>query len=167
MTININGYQYTEPAQESGSSTSLDIYEWNESSPGQTVIAASIIDYPVNGATYRNRTMLVAGNFPAPVKIKMGFSDALFAEMPINVSQVPVASFYTYITIPEGFDGDRAVYFKTADAAGNQMSFVGKVNMITLEAAPIGLDTTKLLRNRKFFHNNSIKQWDGKEVILP
>ena len=166
MTATLSGYKYTASGENS---VVLKIFEWVGSPVSSITISMSTVTSPVPSATYHNRTLRVAGTFPVPVRVRMGFTDVPFSQMTsangcIEISNTPTASYDQYVTIPETMEGALVLYFKTADVADVQQPYVGKVNMIALAPGPIGVETKRLLRNRKYFYNNSGRRWDGKEV---
>lgn len=145
-------------------STYVIVYEWVPSPITSTIIGLSTVEYPMSNTIYHNRTLRLKVDFPAAVKLKVGFTDSTYDTLPVVVSDTPQASYDTYITIPEGFEGTQTLFLKTADIDNNPLPFQARVEFMVIQPSPIGLDSHKLLRLGKFAHGNVMQRWNKKEI---
>lgn len=164
MAILISSLTDLQHVESEIASTYVIIYQWIPSPITSTIIGLSTVEYPTSNTIYHNRTLRLKVDFPAPVKLRAGFIDETYSQLPVVVSDAVKASYDTYITIPEGFEGTQTLFLKTADANNNPLPFQAKVEFMVIQPSPIGLDTHKLLRLGKFAHNNTIQRWNKKEI---
>lgn len=162
MSTIIGNYIYGDPT--TSSNVNITPYTWvGPTSTGTIVIGnVSIVTEPVPGTTYYNRTLKVSVSFPEAVKVKAGLSDSVFASMPFTVSNTAQQSHEVTVTLPAGTEGAQTLYFKTAYANDSNAPYMPNISF-NVEPAPIGPDTNKLLRLRKFSHNGAISRWNGKQ----
>jgi hypothetical protein len=158
------GHVYSEPSAIR--SQAIFIHDWSDPSETQTLeISSSTVTQPASGHIYYNRTLVVALSFPSNVKVKAALSDLSYDAMPFILADTATNEIYTTITLPMNAMGEQTLYIKTVDADNNPMPYMRSVTF-HMGPAPIGPDTPKLLRLRKFSHDNLLKRWHGKTSFL-
>lgn len=171
----LGGFFYSESSVSMGIEvTNKDINGLYYSLPSSPLNGLEVVNvgiafdnsYVVDGITYHNRQVKIVADSSVPAKLRMSFNNEPFDDMPFVVTDTVGTHHEGFITFPVSSDGAKLLYVKLVNESGHLLAF-GDILNVVIDASPIGPDSSKLLRLRKFSKGGLVQRWNGKEIEFP
>lgn len=117
----------------------------------------------VDNATYFSRTIRVKATTVKPVLLRADTGLKAFSAMLYPITTTETTQHDGFFTLPSALEGSTTIYLKAGNAQGHEMAFQGMKN-ISVVPSPIGPDSDKMLRLRKYYRGGLLRRWIGKFV---